>query len=124
MAGEKKTIKSFTAGRNKEIRVRYVKPETLKALAECSAMMKEKTVPDTIVKLIHNYKNDQLLIKQLQFRNTQLNAALLDLVKKRDSVRRLLSEFVKYTEKSSSYTIGKANKLLKDFSKRGTRAGR
>lgn len=124
MAGEKKTIKSFTAGRNKEIRVRYVKPETLKALAECSAMMKEKTVPDTIVKLIHSYKNDQLLIKQLQARNTQLNAALLNLVKNRDNVSRLLSEFIKHTEKSNVFTVTKAKKLLKDFSKRGTRAGR
>lgn len=120
MAGEKKTIKSFTAGRNKEIRVRYVKPETLKALAECSAMMKEKTVPDTIVKLIHNYKNDQLLIKQLQARNTQLHAALLQMVKERLNVESFIKRFIS----DSSKALLKATKLQKDFSKRGTKAGR
>lgn len=123
MAGEKKTIKD--TGRNKEIRVRYVKPETFRALAECGAMLKEKTVPDTVLKLIHNYKADQLLIKQLQARNTQLNASLLAMVNEKESIQKVLADFIKYTDRFNEMTVTKAKGLLKKLnSKRGTKRSR
>lgn len=122
MAGEKKTIKD--TGRNKEIRVRYVKPETFRALAECGAMLKGKTVPDTVLKLIHNYKADQSLIKQLQARNNQLNAALLQMVNDRKNVELVLTRFISETSKLNAKALLKGKQLLKQFSKRGTKRSR
>lgn len=119
MAGIKKSVRAVTLGRNKEIRVRYVRPETFKALADCGRLLNEKTVPDTVVKLIHNYPGDQQLIKQLQARNNQLNAALLERVKERAATVKLLQDFVKAEEKNRVKAIAQANKLIKKLTGKG-----
>jgi hypothetical protein len=124
MAGTKKTIKDISLGRDKEIRVRYVKKEDLQALSECSRILGEKSIPGTVIKLIHNYKGDQSLIKQLQARNNQLNAALLDMVKDRGYVEKLLREFLKRTQELNGKAVTVTQRLLKDFSKRGTKKSR
>lgn len=124
MAGAKKSLKEVT-GRDKEIRVRYVKPETFKALAECSRLLREKFIPDTVVKLIHNYKSDQNLISQLQARNNKLNASLLSLVNEREKMSRLLSDFIKNTDRFNEMTITRAKQLHKKMNlKSGTRSHR
>lgn len=119
MAGSKKLVKDATTGRDKDIRVRYVKPETWKALAECSRLLREKYIPDTITKLIVNYKPDQDLIQQLQRRNSQLNASLLALINGRENVKKLLTDFIKYTEKFNDMTTVKARGLLKKLNSKG-----
>ena len=124
MAGEKKAIKEITLGRDKEIRVRYVKKEDLQALSECSKLLGEKSIPGTVLRLIHSYKGDHSLIKQLQARNNQLNAALMNAMKERENVGKLLQEFIKHTEKMNGIATNKAKILLRSFNKRGTKRSR
>lgn len=124
MAGEQKQLKEINLGRDKEIRVRYVRKEDLQALTECGKLVGAKSIPTTVLKLIHSYKGDQSLIKQLTARNSQLNAALLEMMKERDKVARLLQEFISHTEKTSQAALVKSRKLLKDFNKGGTKKAR
>jgi len=127
MAGLQKQIKDITLGRDKDIRVRYVKKEDFQTLAECSRLMGTRTVPETVLKLIHDYKGDRALIKQLQARNTQLNAALLNLVNEREQLIKALDVFIASGEKFGKETLQRVKYLKaqsKIISKRGATKGR
>jgi hypothetical protein len=113
MAGTKKTIKEITLGRDKDIRVRYAKPATFKELIEVGRVLKLKYIPDIVVKLIHSYREDQKLISSLQGRNTQLHAAISKMNAEREASKKLLSDFIKYTEKFNGMTVERAKAQLK-----------
>ncbi len=120
MAFRKKDIRQV-APRNRDIRVRYAKVETLKELAEVGRLLNERNAPAVVVKLIHRYKGDQQLIKQLQARNTQLHATLLKQLNKEDEMRKLLQQFILYTDKFNKMTVDKAKGLLKKLNAKGGR---
>jgi len=116
MAGQQKKITEIVStGRDKDIRVRYVKPETWQALSEVGKLLREQYIPKTIVKLIHNYKGDQDLIRQLQARNNQLHAACAKLQADREGSIKLIADFIKYTDRFNGMTVTRAKKILKQL---------
>ncbi len=113
MAGAKKALGEITLGRDKDIRIRYAKKADFIELQNVGKVIKTKYIPDTVLYLIHNYRKDQQLIKQLQARNTQLNAAISKLAAQQEGSKKLLSQFIKYTDQFNAMTISRAKAILK-----------
>lgn len=113
MAGQQKTIKEITLGRDKDIRVRYAKRADFVELQNVGKLLGKKYIPEIVIHLIHAYRNDQQLIKTLQARNTQLHAAIAKLAAQQDASKKLLSQFIKYTEQFNGMTVSRTKAILK-----------
>lgn len=100
---------------NSEIRIRHVKPETKKKLAELQKLLKLPFESKVVEHLVNNYLSDQSLIRQLQQRNNDLHKRFSVLVARENNVKFALKSIIEFEKKSFASELKGLNNLLKQF---------
>jgi SMC interacting uncharacterized protein involved in chromosome segregation len=96
-----------------EIRVRDVTPDTAKTLIDIGAVLKTRTVPDTITAMIRRFKSDQSNISQLQARNSELHRKIAKYVESESDFKNLLRAFVEMTNRYNKLCANESKLILR-----------